>query len=268
MSTELITGERPKFLTEEKVKLIKSMYCAKATAAEFEHFLEVCESRQLDPVLKQIHAVFRWSKQHNREIMSIQVGIDGFRAIADRTGLYAGSDKPAFEYLDTKNPDYPSSVSVTVYKMVQGQRCAFTAEAAWDEYFPENEKQQFFWRKMPRGQLAKCAETLALRKAFPSQLSGVYEPAEMDQAVDKIAPAPAVITGKKVDPEAVPTVPNSDYVIQAGKYAGKMLQDIPDPELSEYVRETKQKLSDPKFPKDQLENAKKVVEVIESYLYI
>ena len=70
---------------------------------------------------------------------------------------------------------------MTVYKIVGGQRCGFTATARWDQYFP-GEKQGFMWKKMPHLMLGKCAEALAIRKAFPAELSGLYTQEEMQQA--------------------------------------------------------------------------------------
>ena len=69
---------------------------------------------------------------------------------------------------------------MTVWRFVQGQRCAFAATARWAEYKPD--ANDFMWKKMPHTMLAKCAEALALRKGFPKQLAGLYAKEEMEQA--------------------------------------------------------------------------------------
>ena len=135
----------------------------------------ICHETQLNPFRKQIHFIRRGYSY------TVQVGIDGYRSIADRTGLYAGSDDYTFEF---KNPadKEPEKATATVYKIVHGVRCAFSASARMDEYKPQDVKMQFMWNKMPRLMLGKCAESLALRKAFPNELSGTYTNEEMDQA--------------------------------------------------------------------------------------
>lgn len=134
--------------------------------------------------------VKRWNSKLGREVASIQVGIDGFRSIAENTGAYAGNDDPVMgedkEMSFTQGKEIgkmnvPCTATVTVYKMVQGLKCVFVATARWDEFYP-GDKMGFMWRKMPNVMLGKCAEAQALRKAFPKVLGGVYAPEEMDQA--------------------------------------------------------------------------------------
>jgi hypothetical protein len=108
--------------------------------------------------------------------MTVQVGIDGFRLVADRTGAYAGNDDPVYD-----DESKPQKATVAVYKIVGGMRCPFTATARWSQYYP-GDKQGFMWNKMPHLMLGKCAEALALRKAFPAELSGLYTDDEMAQA--------------------------------------------------------------------------------------
>lgn len=166
-----------------------------ASDDEFELFLTVADRLGLDPLVRQIYAIHRKSGTNpdgsDRYQMTIQTGIDGYRAIAEGTGVYAGSDRPIFE--TTPGATHPDVAIVTVWRFVHGQRCAFTAEARWDEYKqtktvwrnkkPTDEVELTGkWADMPYNQLAKCAEALALRKGFPKQLSGIYVEDEMDQA--------------------------------------------------------------------------------------
>ena len=72
-----------------------------------------------------------------------------------------------------------------MYKIVNGVRCGFTASARMSEYRPKDSNMAFMWNKMPKLMLGKCAESLALRKAFPNELSGTYTNEEMEQAEDK-----------------------------------------------------------------------------------
>ena len=165
----------------DKIELIKRTVAKGATDDELELFLHQCKRMGLDPLAKQIY--FRKSRSKNGDQMTIITGIDGYRLVADRTGLYAGSDDPVFD-----NEDSPKKATVTVYKMIGGQRCPFTATARWEQYYP-GDTQGFMWRKMPHLMLGKCAEGLALRKAFPAELAGAYVKEEMDQAGAEVVEA-------------------------------------------------------------------------------
>lgn len=172
-----------------KVQLIKNMVAVGATDNELALFLYTAQRTGLDPLARQIYCIKRQGK------MTIQAGIDGYRLIADRTGKYAGNDDPVFgPDQQIGNTTAPESATVTVWKIVSGIRCPFTSTARWSEYYP-GDSQGFMWRKMPYLMLGKCAESLALRKAFPAELSGVYTDAEMDQAgtIDVAPPAVDVI---------------------------------------------------------------------------
>ncbi len=145
-------------------------------------FATVCKEKGLSPFQKQIYLLPFYQKnkkgEYETHYASI-VGIDGYRAIAERTGKYAGSDdakfnddKTEFQCRD-KGLKNPSTATVAVYKIVKGQRVPYTATAGWDSYVPQ-EKNRFNWNRMPFLQLGKCAEALALRKAFPEALSGLH----------------------------------------------------------------------------------------------
>lgn len=164
----------------EWMNLVKQQINPKMSDIELQFFAEVCTNTGLNPLSSppQIYSVTRSGR------MTIQTGIDGFRNIAARTGDYAGSDDPTFTKTENNTLE---SCTVSVYKMVQGQRCKFAATAYWAEYFP-GERLGRMWLKMPHVMLSKCAEAQALRKAFPANLGGLYTNDEMAQAETMIAP--------------------------------------------------------------------------------
>jgi len=190
------TIERPR----DQVELIKDTIARdqNLTDVEFKLFLYTADRLGLDPLAKQIYAVRRKGK------LSFQTGIDGFRLVAARTKEYAGSDDPAFE---NDGQSLPEKATVTVWRFVQGQRCAFTASARWVEYYPGDGPESFMWRKMPHTMLGKCAEALALRKAFPAELSGLYSDDEMDQAGRGEASAPKAERSAQPPRQAAPPTP-------------------------------------------------------------
>ncbi len=167
-TTDLITFDAP------KIALIKRMVAKDATDDELELFLHQCRRTGLDPMAKQIY----FQKRAGKPV--IITGIDGYRLVADRTGKYAGNDDPIFD-----NEESPCMATVTVYKMIGGVRCPFTASARWHQYYP-GEKAGAMWDKMPHLMLGKCAEALALRKAFPAELSGMHTDDEMAQSAEVV----------------------------------------------------------------------------------
>lgn len=176
MQTAQQTQSKVHDFTPEQVDLIKQRVAQDATDDELALFLYQASRTGLDPLAKQIYFQKRINRKTNRSEITIITGIDGYRLIADRTGKYAGNDDPVFDAESS-----PAKATVTVYKIVGGIVCAFTASARWDQYYP-GDAQGFMWRKMPHLMLGKCAEALALRKAFPAELSGIYIREEMEQA--------------------------------------------------------------------------------------
>lgn len=182
----------------EQIQLIKNTVAKGSTDDEFKLFLYVCKKRGLDPLARQIYFIKRGNSG------TIQTGIDGFRLIADRNGGYAGQDAPIFQY--SADNERVVSATVTVYRIIaNGERVGFTATAFYVEYVQKKDgKPNSMWHKMPHSQLAKCAEALALRKAFPNDLSGVYTDDEMGQANNQTPLPPNKQVTQKPAPEAAP----------------------------------------------------------------
>lgn len=171
-------------------------------------FLNVAKKLQLDPTLRQIYPVYRWDSRLGRERMIIQTGIDGFRLVAQRSRQYGGQDDPTYKVEEIFDPITGENKKqlvaiVTVYKMVNNERMPVTASARWHEYAQKKSNGEYMgmWVTMPYNQLGKCAEALALRKAFPQDLSGVYISEEMDKERGDVKslnlPTPKSIEEKK-----------------------------------------------------------------------
>lgn len=173
---------------QSKLELIKKTIAKDLSDLDFQLFISIAKSRGLDPVLNQIHAVMR--KDGPAKKMVIQVGIDGYRSIAARTSEYGGRDEAQFEF---NSENLLIRAKVTVYRITQGVRCAFTATARWDEYCP-SPPNDFMWKKMPETMLEKCAEAKALRMAFPIELGSLFVPEEIREYAPEARDIPAIVS--------------------------------------------------------------------------
>lgn len=164
-----------------KVELLKNTICKGATNEEFELFLHACKRTGLDPFMRQIYSVKRWDSNLKRDSMTIQTGIDGYRLIAERTGRYCPGKETTYQYDSEGN-----LVSATAYikkQTLDGTWHEVPATAFFSEFCQRTKegKPMAMWMKIPHIMLAKCAESLALRKSFPAELSGIYTKEEMTQ---------------------------------------------------------------------------------------
>lgn len=178
-------------LNRDQVELIKRTIAKGASDDELQLFLQVAKKHRLDPFTRQLHLIPRWNKElENTDgskggfVRTIQIGIDGYRQMASRYSDF-GSVSKAIYGVDQKCPNkpsltVPSSAEIRVYK--KGLAEPSVGEAKWSEFAPVDidDKVAFMWRKMPYHMLAKCAEALALRKAYPD-LADIYTKEEMQQ---------------------------------------------------------------------------------------
>lgn len=163
--------------------------------------LDYCKAAKLDPLQKPVHIVpmsvknSLTGKYEYKDVVMAGVGL--YRIQAARSQQYAGVSEPKFgEDIITDiggvKITYPKWCKVTVRKMVNNTIVEFTAKEYWIENYATKGKDadgkvstapNTMWLKRPYGQLAKCAEAQALRKAFPEIVSQHPTAEEMEGKV-------------------------------------------------------------------------------------
>jgi len=195
-------------ITRDEIDLMKRTVAAGTSDDELRLFVSTCERLKLDPFANQICCVMRWDARARREVMKIQVTIDGLRVIAQRTGEYEGQLDQQWAGADGVwrdvwlDSDPPAAARARVLR--RGFRAPMSKVARWRSFVPLGKKGvPRMWQKMDDHMLQKCAEALALRAAFPHDLAGLYIPEEMEQAGE---PAPVVELVQPDDDDDTPPV--------------------------------------------------------------
>lgn len=189
--TALAVSNDQEMWDEKQLAALRQLGLSNAPKADLAVFLHYAQRTGLDPFARQLYMIERGGRY------TIQASIDGLRIVAQRSGEYAGQVGPYWcgddgewidVWLDTKPP-----VAAKVGVMRKGFSEPLWAVAKFDSYNANTP----IWRKMPDTMIAKCAEALALRKAFPNDLSGIYTTEEMEQA--EVPTKPAITTLEVVE---------------------------------------------------------------------
>lgn len=167
--------------SRDDIDLLRETICKGCTPQDFKLFMMVCQRTKLDPFAKQIYAVPRWDSKLNRNSMTIQTSIDGFRLVAERTGKYAPGRATEYQF---ENGKLISATSFIKKQTSDGTWHEVSYTAFLEEYCQrmKDGRPTKFWSDMPRVMLAKVAEAACLRKCFPMELSQIYTREEMAQS--------------------------------------------------------------------------------------
>lgn len=227
MSKELAVKADQGFWDEKQLAALKQIGLGNASQADLAIFLHHAQKTGLDPFARQIYMIQRGGQ------FTIQASIDGLRIVAQRSGEYAGQTSAYWCGIDGEWRDVwldklpPVAAKVGVYR--KGFSEPLWAVAKWDSYSVTSSP---MWKKMPDLMLAKCAEALALRKAFPQDLSGIYSDEEMAQAtpnkISEIVQPPVEVDWTAVLTEIFTTENKEQLRTLYTKYKSLLKSEVPE----------------------------------------
>ncbi|MCV7230713.1 recombinase RecT [Mycolicibacterium komossense] len=207
---------------ENQTAILRQIGLEAATQGDLDLFFHVCRTTGLDPFRRQIYMIGRntkiteWveddSAQNGRRRVdswvtkyTIQTGIDGYRKNGREAAKYYGDtlrfEGPWFTGEDDFHITDDGEVIQHWRKVWPKGKPPFAARfvifrdgeefegiAHYDEFMQTGYQDQpnAMWGKMPRNQIAKCAEALAWRRTYPDDFSGlILEDAAQSTVIDQ-----------------------------------------------------------------------------------
>lgn len=198
--------------TAPQLAALRQLGVENAPEGDLALFFHLAKRSGLDPFAKQIHMIGRRTKikvydpQRRQQVddwvmkYTVQTGIDGYRVLGNRCAeerqdeldqdepLWCGKDRQWVDaWVDAETP--PAAAKFVIRK--NGKPLCGTVMYA--EYLQTdwNGNPNSTWKKRPAGQLAKCAEALAWRMAYPQDFSGI----QLEDAAQVIEPDGTPSTG-------------------------------------------------------------------------
>lgn len=225
------------FFTDKQIAALRQLGVQDAGNADLAVFFHHSQRTGLDPFARQIYMIGRWSKDGTK--WTIQTSIDGFRLIGRRAANDRGE---TLEVTDTEwcgedgvwrdvwlSSEPPAAARVAIIR--NGGR--FPAVAMFREYAQTKRDGSLtqMWSEKGTLMIAKCAEALAWRKAFPQDLSGLYTADEMGRANERDGGSRASVSRPSLTELAHDGVGDAEVVLDA--------EVVPDPETGEIAVEDK-----------------------------
>jgi phage recombination protein Bet len=191
------------------VETVRASIFPKSTDEQLMLYFHKCQTMGVHPLDGMIHpSVYKGNAGEPDKVVFV-TSIDVLRSRSTESGLDDGIDEPEYGpemdfECEKETIQVPEWVKVRVYK--KGVARPYTGVARWKEYYP-GEKRGHQYRQKPYLMLAKCAEALARRLAFPKELDKLYTPEEMEATTAMLAGIPDKSSTKpKVTPDQVTEV--------------------------------------------------------------
>jgi phage recombination protein Bet len=247
--------------TEQELKALRAEIAPQASDDQFAVFMAECRHRGLYPgrdVILQIRGSREWDSEVGAEVYKKKATqittIGALRKIANDTGVYAGQLPSKWIYLDDQNkvtesefplPEEPYAVKATVLR--RDFQAPLTVVARFDAYkqTKNNGNLTSMWARRGSEQLEKCAEALALRKAFPEKLSGLYiseeiaadreDRPETEQKVTAPAPELPAVPAVNQTPVAPTEAPRPKNEFPTGFPVHEVPSEKPEPTDADYA---------------------------------
>lgn len=216
---------------DDLVAVLRSSLYPGAKDESIRMALSYCRAAGLDPLQKPVHIVPMWDSKAAAYRDVVMPGIGLYRTQASRTGEAAGVSEPEFgpdvtEVIGGQEITFPAWCRVTVFRLLpNGATAQFTSREFWRENYAVKGGREksiapnAMWTKRPYGQLAKCAEAQALRKAFP-ELGAAPTAEEMEGKVID-GGAAEVVSSERAEPrvvEAPPAYPAEAFAANLPKW--------------------------------------------------
>ncbi|GJJ24112.1 recombinase RecT [Mycolicibacterium mageritense] len=253
--------------TEDQRVQLRALGLEHATEADLRLLYHYTARTGLDPFTKQVYMVSRKTKVkvrvtnpdtgndriEEREVdkFTVQVGIDGWRVIgtraARREGVRVGHEDVLYRGKGTGWQDYwdnddGTPVACKYVLTVDGVRISATCSYAEYVQLVKDAGQwrpNSMWAKMPGNQLAKCAEALAWRKAFPADYSGIVfeDAAQPHEVIDgEVVEDGAPVAAAKTSPRKAAGAARNRQRAARAQAATEPDPDRPQPPMTEQKR--------------------------------
>lgn len=180
------TTETGQVLTADTVKNYLVSGNGNVTDQEVLMFIELCKAQHLNPFIREAYLIKFGSSPAN-----IVVGKDVFVKRAHRNPDYEGMRAGiVVATKDGEIKEREGSLKAPGEELIGG----------WCEVYVKNKKHpikslvsleeysksQATWKQMPMVMIRKCAIVTALKEAFPEDLAGMYDSAEIKNVPDKL----------------------------------------------------------------------------------